>query len=168
MRLSLPRRPPSPVASSPRVGPTGVVPLLRELDIFADLPDEELASLAEDLELGTAHPGQTLETQDEPVHRWSLIADGHAVITRDSTPIGLLGRGDSWNEYSLLNQQRSSIGVVALSPVTLLTLDQRRFFAVPEHHPLLAGRLVARSATSADRMAQPVFNALIRLSRSSA
>ena len=80
-----------------------------------------------------------------------------------STPIGLLGRGDSWSEHSLLNELRSSIAVVALSPLTLLTLSQRGFFAIPERHPVLAGRLVARSATSADRLALPVFNALAHL-----
>ena len=52
---------------------------------------------------------------------------------------------------------------MALSPLTLLTLSQRHFFAVPENHPVLAGRLVARSATSADRLALPVFNALLHL-----
>ena len=40
------------------------------------------------------------------------------------------------------------IAVVALSPVTILTLRERAFFAIPEQHPVLAGRLVARSATS--------------------
>jgi hypothetical protein len=53
---------------------------------------------------------------------------------------------------------------VALSPVTLLTLREREFFAIPEHHPVLAGRLVARSATSADRLAVPVLNALAHFS----
>jgi hypothetical protein len=42
----------------------------------------------------------------------------------------------------------------------LLTLRDREFFAIPEEHPVLAGRLVARSAVSADRLAPPVFNAL--------
>ncbi len=41
-------------------------------------------------------------------------------------------------------------------------VDARAFFAVPESHPVLAGRLVTRSATSADRLAQPVLNALRR------
>ena len=57
----------------------------------------------------------------------------------------------------------SAIAVVALSPLTLLTVSQRAFFEIPEHHPVLAGRLVARSATSADRLAVPVFNALVHL-----
>ena len=45
----------------------------------------------------------------------------------------------------------------------LLTLSRRAFFEIPEHHPLLAGRLVARSATSADRLALPVLNALAHM-----
>ncbi len=104
-----------------------------------------------------------LEAQDAPVRRWSLIADGHAVVERDATPIGLLGRGESWSEHSLLNGLRSSISVAAFSPLTLLTLSERQFFSIPEHHPVLAGRLLARSATSADRMALPVYRALRHL-----
>ncbi|HSZ36287.1 MAG TPA: cyclic nucleotide-binding domain-containing protein [Acidimicrobiales bacterium] len=136
---------------------------LRTMPLFAGLPDDELEELTAECEICTAHPGQVVQAQDVPVRYWHLIAGGHAVVQRDGTPIGLLGRGDSWSEHSLLNQLRSSIAVVALSPLTLLTLSQRRFFAVPDRHPVLAGRLVARSATSADRLAQPVFNALVHL-----
>ena len=101
-----------------------------------------------------------IQAQDVPVRMWHVITNGHVVVQRDATPIGLLGRGDSWSEHSLLNQVRSSIAVVALSPLTLLTMSQRAFFQIPDHHPVLAGRLVARSACSADRLALPVFNAL--------
>jgi signal-transduction protein with cAMP-binding, CBS, and nucleotidyltransferase domain len=132
----------------------------RALALFAGLPDSELEELADRCAVSTAHPGQVMQAQDVPVRMWHIITDGHAIIQRDGTPIGLLGRGDSWSEHSLLNQLRSSIAVVALSPLTLLTLSRRDFFEIPEHHPVLAGRLVARSATSADRLALPVFNAL--------
>ncbi|HEY1653402.1 MAG TPA: hypothetical protein VGG09_16065 [Acidimicrobiales bacterium] len=137
---------------------------LRSMTLFGGLPDEELEELALECEICTAHPGQVVQAQDVPVRYWHVIIGGHAVVQRDETPIGLLGQGDSWSEHSLLNQLRSSIAVVALSPLTLLTLSQRRFFAVPDGHPVLAGRLVARSATSADRLALPVFNALAHLS----
>lgn len=136
---------------------------LRSMPLFAGLPDDELEELAAEYEVRTAHPGQVVQAQDVPVRHWHVIARGHAVVQRDSTPIGLLGRGDSWSEHSLLNQLRSSIAVVALSPLTLLRLNERRFFSVPERHPVLAGRLVARSASSADRLALPVFNALVHL-----
>jgi signal-transduction protein with cAMP-binding, CBS, and nucleotidyltransferase domain len=133
---------------------------LRSMDLFAGLPDSELLELADRCAVSTAHPGQVVQAQDVPVRMWHVITAGHVIVQRDGRPVGLLGRGDSWSEHSILNQLRSSIAVVALSPLTLLTLNLREFFAVPEHHPVLAGRLVARSATSADRLALPVFNAL--------
>lgn len=136
---------------------------LRTMPLFADLHDDEIDELAAEFEIRTADPGQVVQGQDVPVRHWHVIAAGHAVVQRDGTPIGLLGRGDSWSEHSLLNQLRSSIAVAALSPLTLLTLSERQFFTIPERHPVLAGRLVARSATSADRLALPVFNALVHL-----
>jgi CRP-like cAMP-binding protein len=137
---------------------------LGSMDLFAGLPDAELAEFAASCDLTTAHPGQIVQAQDVPVRFWHVICSGHALVQRDTTPIGLLGRGDSWSEHSLLNQMRSSIAVAALSPLTMLTLNEHEFFAIPERHPLLAGRLVARSASSADRLALPVFNALKHLS----
>jgi len=136
---------------------------LRPLALFAGFPDSELDEIVARCSLSTAHPGQVVQAQDVPVRMWHVIVGGHAVVQRDGTPIGLLGKGDSWSEYSLLNQLRSSIAVVALSPLTLLTLSQRAFFEIPERHPVLAGRLEARSATSPDRLAPPVFNALAHL-----
>ncbi len=141
---------------------------LRSLELFKGLPEGELEQLGHVLTLASARPGTILETQDVPVRHWHLLVSGHAVVERDATPIGLLARGDSWCEHSILNGMRSSIGVVALSPVTVLSASQEQFFALPDDHPLLAGRLVARSATSPDRMALPVLNALVHMARESA
>jgi CRP-like cAMP-binding protein len=132
---------------------------LRSLALFAGLPDDELEEIAARCAISTAHPGQVVQAQDVPVRMWHVVTSGHAVVHRDGTPIGLLGRGDSWSEHALLNQLRSSIAVVALSPLTLLTLSQRAFFEVPDHHPVLAGRLGARAARTADRLALPVLDA---------
>jgi CRP-like cAMP-binding protein len=138
---------------------------LRALALFSGLPIDELDQLAAACDVCTAHPGQVIQAQGVPVRLWHLLVRVHAIVQRDETPIGLLGRGDSWAEHSLLNRQRSPIAVVALSPVTMLTLRERAFFAIPEQHPVLAGRLVARSASSPDRLALPIFNALAHLKR---
>jgi signal-transduction protein with cAMP-binding, CBS, and nucleotidyltransferase domain len=137
--------------------------ILRTMDLFAGLPDGDLEEIAAHCTVSTAHPGQVIQAQDVPIRMWHVITGGHAVVQRDTIPIGLLGRGDSWSEHSLLNQVRSSIAIVALSPLTLLTMSRRTFFQIPEFQPVLAGRLVARSACSADRLALPVFNALAHL-----
>jgi signal-transduction protein with cAMP-binding, CBS, and nucleotidyltransferase domain len=149
--------PPRSTDEEPTVG-------LRRLALFSGLPVDELDQIAAACDVCTAHPGQVIQAQDVPVRLWHLLVGGHAIVQRHGTPIGLLGRGDSWSEHSLLNRRPSPIAVVALSPVTLLTLREREFFAIPEHHPILAGRLVARSATSADRLAVPVLNALAHFS----
>jgi len=141
----------------------GLVPTLRSMDLFSGLPGAELDDLVARCDVSSAHPGQVIQAQDVPVRLWHVIVGGHAVVQRDGTPIGLLGRGDTWSEHSLLNELRSPIAVVALSPLTLLTLSRRQFFEIPEEHPVLAGRLVARSATSVDRLARPVFDALAHL-----
>ena len=141
-------------------GPDGVPDRLRSIALFAGLPASELQEIAARCAVSTAHPGQVIQAQDVPVRMWHVITAGHAIVQRDGMPIGLLGRGDSWSEHSLLNQLRSSIAVVAFSPLTLLTLNLREFLRIQEQHPALAGRLVARSAASADRLALPVFNAL--------
>ena len=104
-----------------------------------------------------------IQAQDVPVRLWHVIAGGHAVVQRDDTPIGLLVGVTRGPSTPCSTRLRSSIAVVALSPLTLFTLSQREFFEIPEHHPVLAGRLVARSAVSADRLALPVFNALVHL-----
>jgi CRP-like cAMP-binding protein len=162
MRLTTPT--PTSVADS-KPGRCASRDALRGLDLFAGLPDAELDQLAQVLELSTVRPGTILETQDVPVRHWHIVVSGHAVVERDATPIGLLAAGDSWSEHSILNGLRSSIGVVSLSPATVLSAGRAQFFALPEDHPLLAGRLVARSASSPDRLALPVLNALIHMAR---
>ena len=139
--------------------------VLRGLALFTGLPVDELDQIAAACDVCTAHPGQVIQAQDVPVRLWHLLVGGHVIVQRDGRPIGLLSKGDSWAEHSLLNRQCSPIAVVALSPVTMLTLSERQFFAIPEQHPVLAGRLVARSAASPDRLALPLFNALAHVKR---
>jgi signal-transduction protein with cAMP-binding, CBS, and nucleotidyltransferase domain len=65
---------------------------LRAIPLFAGLPGDEIEELTAECELCTAHPGQVVQAQDVPVRYWHVITGGHAVVQRDGTPIGLLGR----------------------------------------------------------------------------
>ncbi|HWE65285.1 MAG TPA: cyclic nucleotide-binding domain-containing protein [Acidimicrobiales bacterium] len=141
---------------------------LTKIDLFAGLRPSELGDLARLFYLVTVRPGHALEVQDTPVRWWNVITSGHARVERDGTPLGLLGPGESWSEHSLLSQQRSSISVVALSPVSALSLSQRQFFGLRRTHPVLHGRMVARAAASADRLALPVYRALVHMERAGA
>jgi CRP-like cAMP-binding protein len=133
--------------------------------LFDGLPSVELAALAEVCTMSSARPRQHLEVQDAPVQYWQVIISGHAVVQRDGIALGLLGEGDSWSEHSLLNQQRSPISVIALSPVIVLAFSERAFTGRLMTHPALGPRLRTLSASSADRLALPVFRALTHMER---
>jgi CRP-like cAMP-binding protein len=150
-------------AATPTVTSSSKISHVREIDLFDGATPSELGDLARAFTLSTARPGESLEVQDTPVRWWNLIVSGHALVERDGTPLGLLGQGESWSEHSLLNHQRSPIGVVALSPVTVLSVTRRRFFGLCNNDHSLRGRIVARSATSADRLAMPVYRALVHM-----
>jgi CRP-like cAMP-binding protein len=141
---------------------------LLRIDLFDHCPPAELAEVAGVFAQSTAPPGQSLTVQDTPVHQWQLLVAGHAVVVRDGTPLGLVGHGESWSEHSILNQQRSPIGVVALSPVTVLSLDVEQLPELAVSHAALYERIVARSASSADRLALPVYRALVHMERAAA
>jgi len=139
------------------------ISLLRGIDLFDGTTPSELGDLARTFTLMRVRPGEMLERQDTPVARWHVIVNGHALVERDDTPLGLLGVGQSWGEHSLLNRQRSPISVVAFSPMTVLSVARRAFLALPPRHPVVAERIVTRSATSADRLALPVYRALVHM-----
>jgi signal-transduction protein with cAMP-binding, CBS, and nucleotidyltransferase domain len=152
------------VPIAPAVTPSRKLSHLRNIELFDDATPTELVELARAFDLCTAHPGQTLQAQDVPVRRWNVIAIGHVLVARDGAPLGVLGRGQSWSDHSILNGQRSPISAAAFSPVTLLSISSRRLLALLESQPGLRDRLESRSAGSADRLALPFYRALTHMS----
>jgi CRP-like cAMP-binding protein len=142
-----------------------VAAALRSVAFFDGLPPAELAEVAQTFRLSSVRPRQLLEAQDTPVRRWQMIASGHVVVRRDEVPLGLLGAGESWSEHSLLNRYRSPISVVALSPATLLSVDEQRFWGLVADQQTFRERILARSAASADRLALPFLRALMHMER---
>jgi len=142
-----------------------VVTAMGSMPLFAGLPSCEVATMAQTFTLSKARPRQLLEAQGAPVHRWQMIASGHVVVRRDEVPLELLTDGDSWSDHSLLNRHRSPISVVALSPTTVLSVGEQDFWVLVNEHETFRERIIARSATSADRLALPFLRALIHMER---
>ncbi|HVA05134.1 MAG TPA: cyclic nucleotide-binding domain-containing protein [Acidimicrobiales bacterium] len=141
------------------------ISLLRRIDLFDGLSPSDIGRLARAFTLFGAGPGQYLEVQDAPVLWWSVMVNGHALVERDRTALALLGHGESWSEHSVLNTMRSPISVVALSPVSVLSVTRRQFWEILDDQPTLRKRITARSATSPDRLALPVHRALVHMDR---
>jgi CRP-like cAMP-binding protein len=123
---------------------------LAGLPLFAGCHPHELVTLARSFDTSTAASGSLLDREGAPTRWWTILSEGSASVSQDGCPTGLLGRGDWWGERSLMTGHPSTFTVVALTPVTLLTLDRRDFLNLPQRHPLVAGRIISLLA---DRLA---------------
>jgi CRP-like cAMP-binding protein len=119
---------------------------LSNLPLFAKCGHHELVDLARLLEISWVSAGQVLETEGVRSRWWKIVAAGSASVTQGGRPSGLLSAGDWWGERSISLGEPSSVTIIALTPVTLLSLQRRFFLSLPSRHPLVAGRIISRLA----------------------
>ncbi len=121
--------------------------LLRELPLFADLPEEvieELTPLLRDLRV---ERGGILCEQGLLGTRISIIKKGQAriSITGDDDceqVLGYLGPGDPVGEMSVFSGEPISANVIATVDMELETIDGETFLAFCDKHPILYRKLL--------------------------
>jgi small-conductance mechanosensitive channel/CRP-like cAMP-binding protein len=131
---------------------------LREIDLFAHLPDEDLELLARGLRHTPFGRDETLTRQGSEAHWLYLIRRG-LVSVRVAGEGGLerevarLGSGTFFGEMSLMTGAPRSATVVALEHVDCYRLDQHVFHRLLAQRPALAeqtGRLLAARQVELD------------------
>lgn len=109
---------------------------------------------------------QVLFHQGDDASSLYVVQEGSLKLTRTSsggrtTILAVLGAGEVLGEMSLLDRQPRTATAVALTPVTILELDQSRFDALITEHPaviaLLLRHLGQRLRRSNDVVADLVF-----------
>lgn len=81
---------------------------LRDVPIFAELSDHDLAQLADLADLLTLGPNKVLTFQEEYAFKFFVILDGVVSVWQDGQQIGELGRGDFFGEIGLESQKRTA------------------------------------------------------------
>lgn len=124
---------------------------LREIDLFAHLPDEDLELLAHGLRHTPFGRDETLTRQGSEAH-WLYLVRRGLVSVRVAGEGGVerevarLGAGTFFGEMSLMTGAPRSATVVALEHVDCYRLDQHVFQRLLAQRPVLAeqtGRLLA-------------------------
>lgn len=115
--------------------PGAVFDLLRELDLFAALPQSSLELLARELEPLQVNAGDPVVTQGEPGELYYLIQTGDVRVLVDGAEVRALGPGEGFGEIALLKSVPRTATVQATSPVALLTLDRSTFISVVTGSP---------------------------------
>lgn len=132
---------------------TSRVGLLRSLELFAPLTDDETHALAAQLRPAPLAPGDIVTRQGEPSDSLYILARGDVAIFRD----GEHGKGRKllaklpapafFGEMGLLTGQARTATIIAESEVLCYRLDKRGFEAIIQARPELAEAMARVAAT---------------------
>lgn len=131
----------------PTAAPRNAVSILRSARIFADLPDDDLARLAEAAIRRSYGRGQYLWYQGDDDARLVVVAEGlvKVVISSeqgDEVVLTTLGPGETLGELALLDGAPRSAAVVAVEPTSVLMLSRPTVLALLSRHPSVLDALL--------------------------
>jgi len=115
--------------------------ILREVELLGPLSDEEVALVADRLEVLVFNAGEVLVRQDDPGDSFFIIVDGTVSIRVDNHEVGTLGPRDFFGEMSLLTGRPRAATVVAQADTRVLVIDHPCFESVLRAHPAVAETL---------------------------
>jgi CRP-like cAMP-binding protein len=119
---------------------------LRELPLFSELAEAELAHLAAYAELKTSDPGDVFTHEGASGYTFFVILKGTVDVDRDGELIETLGPGDFFGEMAILGSGRRNATVTASTRVELLVLFGTVFRTMESEHPDVAERIKRKVA----------------------
>lgn len=123
------------------------VEILRSTPIFADLPDDALARLADACVRRSFGKGQYLWYQGDDGARLVVVASGVVKVVLsseqgDEVVLTTLGPGETLGELALLDGSPRSASVVAVEPTTVFMLSRATVLDLLSRHPSVLDALL--------------------------
>lgn len=118
--------------------------VLRKVELFASLTDDELKELAEQLRVAPFVSGEAITRQGAEAHWLYVIAKGTATVrvTVDDTglskQIATLKAGDYFGEMAMMTGERRSATVIAASDTDCYRIDRQSFESIIRERPEIA------------------------------
>ncbi len=135
--------------------------LLRTIEIFQPLSDDDLLDLATMLKLEDYNWGFPILQKGDPASGLFIILSGRIeVMDEDGVTLAEMGRGEVFGEMSLLSGDRVTTTIMAIEPCQIATLSQKNFRHVLNRFPalqvffykLLVGRITAINLQRAEEL----------------
>ncbi|MBA2239964.1 MAG: cyclic nucleotide-binding domain-containing protein [Solirubrobacterales bacterium] len=96
---------------------------LKQIPLFAEVPDEQLHKIAPFTSLTSAGEGKTVIREGGYSNDFYAIQEGTVKVERDGENLAELGPGDVFGEQGLLDKQERSASVIATSAVRLIRIE---------------------------------------------
>jgi CRP/FNR family cyclic AMP-dependent transcriptional regulator len=96
---------------------------LKNIPLFADVPDDALLKVATFASLESAVEGKVIIREGGQANAFYAIEEGTVKVERDGQHIADLGPGDVFGEQALLEKSERSATVTATAPVRLIRID---------------------------------------------
>jgi CRP-like cAMP-binding protein len=114
---------------------------LKNIPLFADVPDDKLLKVATFASLESAVEGKVIIREGGAANAFYAIEDGTVKIERDGEHIADLGPGDVFGEQALLEKSERSATVIATSPVRLIKIDHWEIPRIKQSMPEVLAEL---------------------------
>ncbi len=114
---------------------------LAAIPLFSGLSEADLAPVAAAVSEIEMAAGQRIVAEDDFGHALYAIESGTADVSADGVQIRTLGPGDVFGEIAVMSSGRRTASVVATSPIRLIVLFKRDFWALERECPPAAERL---------------------------
>jgi CRP/FNR family transcriptional regulator, cyclic AMP receptor protein len=108
---------------------------LKQIPLFQDVPDDELAQIATFAQEVTVEQGRELVREGDFSYEFMAIEEGEAEVTRHGEHLADLGPGDFFGEIGLLEKTLRTATVTAKTPMRLVTLTGWDLKRMERHIP---------------------------------
>lgn len=107
---------------------------LKRVDLFAEIPGQELARIAQAAEEVQVRAGNELMREGELGDSLYMVLSGEVEVRRGDRPVTRLGPPECVGELALLDSEPRSATVRALESTRVLKLEREAFYELMNDH----------------------------------
>ncbi|MFN8020660.1 MAG: cyclic nucleotide-binding domain-containing protein [Acidimicrobiales bacterium] len=131
------------MASIRRSNPSStLVDALAGVALFADLPKRKLQQIADMCREHRFEPGEAIVQEGDTSGRFYVVIEGGAEVQVHGRAVRVLGPGQHFGEYAVIDRAPRSASVVALTPVLAYSLAPTTLRPLLKEEPELTYRLL--------------------------
>ncbi len=108
---------------------------LKEVPFFASLKKKDLSVIAKHTDEIDVPAGKVLAREGDIGHEFFVIEEGTAEVTRGGQKVAELGAGDFFGEIALLEEDRRTATVTAMTDMTVIVMTRADFRAADRSMP---------------------------------